>query len=94
MKLLPTKTIKIGDTEYPIKMSIRSMIDFETISGHSVSTIETLSDITIMFFCTMKAGGFTNSYDEFMDLIDDKPEALKSFSDLMIEKTEKKQAVR
>jgi hypothetical protein len=94
MKLLQVKNIKIVDTDYPIKMSIRAMIEFEQISGHSISIIETLEDITIIFYCTIKAGGSTLTYNEFMDLIDDKPEALVSFSDLIIEKSEKKPKAR
>jgi hypothetical protein len=94
MKLLQVKNIKIGDTDYPIKMSIRAMIEFEQLSGHSISIIETLEDITIIFYCTVKAGGSVLAYSEFMDLIDDKPEALKAFSDVIIEKNEKKQKAR
>lgn len=94
MKLLETKTIKIGETDYPVKMSLRAMIEFEQISGHSISIIESLQDITIIFYCTVKAGGAAITYEQFMDLIDDKPEALKAFSDVMIEKSEKKPKAR
>mgnify|MGYP001279711435 CR=1 FL=1 len=94
MKLLETKTIKIGEKEYALKMSIRAMIEYEQISGHPISTIETLSDITIIFYCTIKAGGLNVTYDQFMDMIDDKPEALKAFTDTMIEKVEKKPKAR
>jgi hypothetical protein len=90
MKLLQIKDIKIGDQDYPIKMSTRAMINFEEISGHSIATIQTLSDITILFYCTIKAGGATMTYEQFMDMIDDKPESIKAFSDAMIEPTEKK----
>jgi len=94
MKVLDTKKIKIGTVEYPVKMSMRSMIEFEKLSGHSISSLETLEDITILFYCTVKAGGSDKTYDQFMDLIDDKPESLSAFSDLMIEKGEKKQTAR
>jgi hypothetical protein len=94
MKLLQTKPIKIGDKEYPIKMSIRAMIEYETLSKKSISVIETLQDITTIFYCTVRAGGADMTYEQFMDLIDDKPEALQAFSDLMIEKTEKKPKAR
>jgi hypothetical protein len=94
MKLLQAKIIRIGDKDYPIKMSIRAMIEFEQLSGHSISSVETLQDITIVFYCTVKAGGSDLTYEQFMDLIDDKPDALKSFNDLMIEKSEKKRTAR
>jgi hypothetical protein len=94
MKLLDNKLIKIGDKDYLLKMSIRAMIEYEQLSGHSISIIESLKDITTIFYCTFKAGGNNMSYDEFMDLIDDKPESIKAFSDSMIEKVEKKSKAR
>lgn len=90
MKLLKSKNIKIGDKEYPVKISIRAMIEFENLSGHSISKVETLQDIIFIFYCAVKAGGSDMTYDQFMDLIDDKPEALGVFTDAMIEKREKK----
>jgi len=94
MKLLETKKIKIGDKEYPVRMSLRAMIEFENMSGHSISTMETLQDMTMIFYCTLKAGGSAMTYDEFMDIVDDSPDVLTAFSDLMIEKSEKKPKAR
>lgn len=90
MKLLEEKIIKIGETDYPLKMSIRSMIEFERLSGHSISEISTLEDMVQIFFCTVKAGGANLSFDQFMDLIDDKPEAIEAFKNAMLETGEKK----
>jgi hypothetical protein len=90
MKLLETKQIRIGDKEYPAKMSMRAMINFEELSGHSISTVSSLSDITILCFCTIKAGGTEMTYEEFMNLIDDKPEILEAFSEAWMEKTDAK----
>lgn len=90
MKLLEEKIVKIGDKEFLLKMSIRAMIEFEKLSGHSISEIVTLEDIVQIFYCTVKAGGANISYDEFMDLIDDSPESISDFKDVMLEPGEKK----
>jgi hypothetical protein len=94
MKLLETKIIKIGEQDYPVKLTMRAMIEFERLSGHSISIVKSIEDITILFYCTVKAGGANMTYEQFMDLIDDKPDSLGMFSDTMIEKTEKKAAAR
>jgi len=83
MKLLESETIKIGDKDYPIKMTIRSMINYEKLTGHSISKIETMEDIITFFYCVVKAGGNDMSYEDFLNLIDDKPEALTAFSESM-----------
>lgn len=90
MKLLKEKIIRIGDKEYPLKMSIRSMIEFEEMSGHSITSLGTLRDVTILFYCTIKAGGADMTYEEFMNVIDEKPDILNEFSQLVIEPSEKK----
>lgn len=92
MKLLKEKIIKIAEKEYPLKLSIRSMIEFEEMSGHSITSLETLRDITILFFCSIKAGGASFTYEEFMDVIDDNPDILNDFSALVVEPGEKKMA--
>jgi hypothetical protein len=94
METLETKIVKIGNVEYPLKRTIRAMIDYEKLSGHSVANIKTLEDIAIWFYCTFKAGGSKLTYEEFLDFIDDKPESLKAFTDAMLEKSEKKQVAR
>jgi hypothetical protein len=94
MKLLKKNSIKIRDKEYPLKLCVRAMIEFEQIAGHSISTIESLADITVIFYCTFKYGGSDMSYNEFLDLIDDNPETLNDFADLIMEKTEKKKVAQ
>lgn len=95
MKLLQTKTIRIGDKDYTIKLSIRAMLEFENLTGHSISDFkETVQEMIYIFFCAVKAGGSGLSYDEFLNLIDDEPEILKVFSDVIIDKDEKKAETR
>lgn len=91
MELLESKIIKIGDKDYRIKMTIRSLINYEKITGHSVSQIDTLEDMIAFFYCVFKAGGNDISYEAFIDLIDDKPESLTDFTQSM--NMEKKMAI-
>lgn len=90
MKLLEAKKVKIGESEYPVKMSVRAMIDYEALAGHSITKVETVADITKLFFCTVKAGGSQLSYEQFLDLLDDNPGAISEFSNAMAEPGEKK----
>jgi hypothetical protein len=88
MKLLQERKIKIGDRDYSLKMTNRAMMEFEEISGHSISIIETLRDITIMLYCCLKAGDrkeFALSYEEFLDLIDEEASVIKDFTDIMLD---------
>lgn len=94
MELLETKLIKIGDKEYPIKMTLRSMINFQKHTGKSIDDMSTLEDVTIYFYYTFKAGGSEMTYDEFMDMIDDKPESIAAFTAALTIKAEKKQKAR
>lgn len=91
MKLLEEKKIKIAGREYPVRMSYRAMIEFEAISGHSISTLESIKDVTILFYCTLKAGGADMTYEQFMDLIDNELGVVNDFSALMAVNEEKKQ---
>lgn len=90
MRLLKEKVIKIAGVEYPLKMTIRAMIEYESMSGHSIGTIETLKDVTQLFYCTLKAGGKDITYDQFMDMIDSEAGILNEFSALMADPVEKK----
>lgn len=94
MKLLKENVVTIKGKDYPVKMSVRAMIEYETITGKSISAIESLKDITTVFYCAVKAGGTDISYEQFMDLIDDDMDAIGSFSDKMVEKVEKKRGAR
>lgn len=93
MRLLKEKVIKIAGVEYPLKMTIRAMIEYESLSGHSIGTIETLKDVTQLFYCTLKAGGKDVTYDQFMDMIDNEAGILNEFSALMADLSEKKRLV-
>jgi len=77
MQLLNTQTVKIGELEFPIKITNRAMIEYESISGHSISNMSNTQELIQFFYCTDKAGAkstntqFTYTYDEFLDVIDE-----------------------
>jgi hypothetical protein len=92
MKLLEAKRVKVGEKEFLVKITLRSMIDYETLSGKSITDIEGTENLIKFFYCTAKAGAkstgeaFAYSYDEFLDSIDNfYNEALTNFSEALFE---------
>lgn len=77
MKLIETQRVKVGDLEFPVKLTYRAMIDYEALSGGSISTLSSSSNIAQLFYCTAKAGAkalgevFKYTYEEFLDIIDE-----------------------
>ena len=95
MKLLETKIIKIGDKEYPTKLTARAMIGYETLTGHPITVLKTIEDRTYLFYVCLKAGGTDITYDAFLDLIDNCPAVIGEFFDLFTgDEPEKKQKTR
>jgi hypothetical protein len=90
MKLLETKIIKIGETDYPCKLSVRASITFEEITGRDISQMSSLADFVAAFYGAVKACGSKLTYDEFLDLLDNYPESLIEFKNTFTEPTEKK----
>jgi len=92
MKLTEVKTVKVGEKEFKVKITLRSMIDYEAMSGKSITDIEGTDNLIKFFYCTAKAGAksvgesITYSYDEFLDSIDNfYNEALTNFSEALFE---------
>lgn len=77
MKLLEVKTIKCGELVFPIKITNRAMIEFEALSGGSITSLEGTEKLMQFFYCIAKAGArseskeFAYTFDEFMDATDD-----------------------
>jgi hypothetical protein len=77
MKLLEVNRIKCGDLVFPIKITNRAMIEFEALSGGSITSLEGTQKLMQFFYCIAKAGAkseakeFTYTYDEFLDAVDD-----------------------
>lgn len=76
MKLLETKSVQVGAYNFPIRITNRSIIEFESM-GHKLTDINSTEDIIKFFYCTAKAGAkhegtsFNLTYEEFLDMIDD-----------------------
>lgn len=90
MKLLENKKIKIGDKDYPVKLTVRAMIKYQQLAGKSIEEIDTLEDVTLVFYCSILAGGTDITYDQFMDLIDEDFDSIRDFKNALLESTEKK----
>jgi hypothetical protein len=78
--------IKLGDTEYILKRTYKSLILFETQTGKPLSDFkEGVTDNIIMFYCMLKAinKNFEYSFDDFLTLIDDHEDQLLSFNKYM-----------
>lgn len=82
MKLSKLSSFKIGEIEFDVKFTNRSVIDYEELSGESIVHIDddtkTATKKQLMFYyATAKAGAkaagkeFNYSFDQFLDLIDD-----------------------
>ena len=77
MKLLDCKVVKVGTLEFPIKITNRSMIDYEKLSGAPIGSFDSTEKLLQFFYCTAKPGAksfgkvFDYTFDQFLDLIDD-----------------------
>jgi hypothetical protein len=77
MKLVEVKKVKIGEKSFPIKLTNRAMIEYESLTGDTVLNLAGSERLVKLFYCTAKAGAkseghdFKYGYEEFLDLIDD-----------------------
>ncbi|HLO59823.1 MAG TPA: hypothetical protein VK179_13830 [Bacteroidales bacterium] len=77
MQLLETKKVKIGNTIFPVKVTNRAMIEFESLTGTTIDKLQGTEMICKFFYCTAKAGArsegkpFDYTFDQFLDQIDD-----------------------
>jgi hypothetical protein len=104
MNLSEVKTVKVGDLEFHVKITNRSMIDYEKLTGESILNFEGTERLLKFFYCTAKAGAkamskeFGYSFDEFLNLIDDYPtETMTNFSKAIFTEPggeEKKQKIK
>lgn len=80
--------IKIGENEFIIKQSFRSLMMFEEMTGRNVNQLnDSLNDLMTLLYCMLKAANrmnFTYTYDEFIDLIDENPEIPVLFNDYLL----------
>lgn len=86
-------TITINGVKYIIKQSFRSLMLFEEMTGKTVNKMnDSIADILKLFYCILKGNNmvtFTYSFDEWLDVIDEQPEALTTFTDYLTEQANK-----
>jgi hypothetical protein len=93
MNLLETKEITVGDVTLYIKLTMRSMIEYEKLSGSNIIFMSTTENLVQYLYCTAKAGAkdkgipFNYTYDTFLDYIDelDYTQILTKFTAIMSE---------
>lgn len=89
------KKIKIGEIEYKVKRTMRSMMMFEQIMEKPVSAItERIEDIMCFYFCILKASNKEQmadmDFDGFVDLIDEHDGIFEQLAEALNEPAEKK----
>lgn len=97
MKLLDNQSVKVGDKNFPIRVSVRAMIEYEKLTGKPITSFEGTEDLIRFFYVTAKAGAkaegnpFSYTYEQFIDLIDDYyADAITNFSKVIYEGGEQK----
>lgn len=78
--------LNIEGVEYLIKLSIRTLMTYEELSGKNYTDISTMRDMLIYMYSGLYASnsGFPYDFDSFIALVDDSPEIFETFlSNLM-----------
>lgn len=84
-------TIKINDKEIELKQTIRSLLMYENIQGHSYQP-NSLNDVLLYIYCVVVASSkdYTLDYDQFIDWVDEHPDELSQIVQF-IQQTEQNQ---
>lgn len=87
--------IKIKDTEYKLKYTLRALFIYERITGKSFK-FEGLYSEYLLFFSTLVANNenFTMAFDEFIDICDEDPKLFNEFREWFIAELEKQSLYR
>lgn len=82
--------INIKDKEIKLKYSFRSLILYENIQNKSFEPAST-TDTIVFFYCVVVASDkdLDVSFDEFLDLLDEKPELFMEFAEFLSNEWEK-----
>lgn len=73
-------TITIGDKEFLIKLSFRSLITYERLSGKAYSAMTTLEDtLMYLYCCIISSNEYNYTWDDFLNMMDDYPSILDEF---------------
>jgi len=81
--------IKLNDQELILRQSFRSLMIFEKMTGkNAFEAAPSMNDSLTMFYAMLQAANrtaFTMTFDEFLDVLDEFPEALSDFNKFMID---------
>jgi len=82
--------IRIGEKEYIIKKTYRSLLEFEDLSGVAVTEMkQTLYHLLMLFYCIVKVNNKIElTFNQFVDLVDSDPDSMDRFNEYLIESTE------
>ncbi len=78
--------INILDTQYLIKLSIRTLMTYEELSEKNYTDIASMRDMLVYMFSALYASNndFPYDFDSFIDVIDEQPDIFEQFlSNLM-----------
>lgn len=81
--------IKLGDKELSIKLSFRSLMTYERLSGKNYTQIQSLEDTLIyMYSCIISSNEIELTFDQFIEQLDESPEAMEEFLSQLMDKQE------
>ena len=81
--------ITIKDKTITLKKTFRSLIAYESATGKAFNP-KTITETIMYFYCVIVSSDLNLelTYDDFMDWLDDNPEALQGFTAWIIEQSE------
>ncbi len=90
---MKTFVITLSGKELDIKLSFRSLMTYEQLSGKNYTQIQSLEDTLIyMYSCIIATNrDIKLTFDEFVDNVDECPEALTEFLSNLMDKQEGEQ---
>lgn len=87
--------IVINEKTYKVKYGFKALMIYEKIEEKAFEP-KKLGDIILFFYCCLLSANPELNYEEFIDWLDDNPNAIEDFSDYLgnvIEATTLKKAV-
>lgn len=77
--------VKIKDREVELRTSFRAYMLYENITQKSFAP-NTMTDVITFFYCVVitSAKEYDFKYDEFLDMLDERPEYLTEFSEWLV----------
>lgn len=82
--------ISINDREIELKYSFRALIIYENIQNKTFAP-QSMTDILVFFYCVIIGSDrdVQFSFDDFLDMIDKKPELVTEFSEWLTKELNK-----